>query len=147
METSQWTFSTFKEYVDERFAAQDKAVNVGLTAQRTAIDAALAAQEKAVTKAETAAEKRFESVNEFRAQLATQQATFVTRAEYEAELRAIRSGTDVGAAALNAKIDDITARLNRSEGRGGGLQAGWGYLVGAIVVVNIVIGIVLTLLR
>lgn len=47
------------------------------------------AQEKAVLKAEGANEKRFESVNEFRAQLSDEQSTFLTRSEYETKHSAL----------------------------------------------------------
>lgn len=69
---------------EERFRAQETAINAALLAQKTAIDAALAAADRAVTKAEVAAEKRFESQNEFRGQLKDQQVNFVMRAELSA---------------------------------------------------------------
>jgi len=124
-----WTFETFKIYVDERFAAQDKAVNVGLSAQRTAVDAALTAQKEAVIKAETATEKRFESVNEFRAQSAMQQATYVTIAEHQAELRALNLRFEELNKNLLARLDRIEERINKAEGVKSGLRDGWGYLV------------------
>lgn len=57
--TTGWTTETLKEHVDARFEAM----------------------ERAVTTADTANEKRLDSVNEFRATLADQQKTFITRAE------------------------------------------------------------------
>ena len=136
---SEWTIETLKEYIDTLIAAQDKAVGVGLNAQRTAIDAALTSQKEAVIKAEAAAEKRFESVNEFRAQLATQQSTFVTRAEYDAELRAVKSGLDTYIKSVITKIDDLQDRLNRSEGRNSGIKDVWGYVIGAAAVGGFII--------
>jgi len=128
---SEWTFETFEKYVDERFAAQDKAVNVGLTAQRTAIDAALAAQEKAVAKADLAYEKRFESVNEFRAESVMRQSTYVTIAEYQAELRAVNARLEELVKTLNVRITLLEERINKSEGARSGMRDGWGYLVAA----------------
>lgn len=46
------------------------------------------AQDAAISKSEVASEKRFEGVNEFRAQLADQAATFVSRLEVDAKLEA-----------------------------------------------------------
>ncbi len=68
---------SWKEYVDVRFSDQEQAVQ-----------AALAAAEKAVVKAELASDKRFESVNEFRAQLSDQANTFISRVEYNANQKA-----------------------------------------------------------
>lgn len=64
---------SLRQYVDQRLADYDRAVQ-----------AALASAEKAITKADIATEKRFESVNEFRATLADQQNTFLSRPEYDA---------------------------------------------------------------
>lgn len=77
--------------------------------------------DKAVIKAETAAEKRFESVNEFRLQLGDQAANFMTRREYQASHDA-----------LTEKINDLTARVDKKEGTGEGLNKGWVILLGAI---------------
>jgi hypothetical protein len=70
---------------------------------------ALASAEKAVNKAEAAAEKRFEAVNEFRGTLSDQAATFITRTEVDA---AVSRNTE--------RIQELTDRVNRSEGQGSG---------------------------
>ena len=58
-----------------------------------------------MSKAELAAERRFDSVNEFRAQLSDQAATFISRAEALLQINA------------NAeKIDALSARMDRGEG-------------------------------
>lgn len=69
---SEWTLETLKEYFEQ----------------------AIRSNALAVLKAEDASEKRFESVNEFRAQLNDQATTFVTRRELEA---------------VSEKIDRLTA--------------------------------------
>jgi|SRR6476646_172342 len=90
---------------EQRYEASQVALNAALTADRTAVAAALAAQDKntqaalvaakeAVIKAEVAAEKRFESVNEFRAQLSDQATTFMPRVEAEQRLRALAEKLD-----------------------------------------------------
>ena len=61
--------------LEAAFAAQKDAIEAAFTAQKEAINAALTAADRAVQKAEAAAEKRFEGVNEFRAQLGDQQRT------------------------------------------------------------------------
>lgn len=72
-------------------------------AQTTAINAALLAAEKAVTKAEIAADKRFELLNELRVGVATTEQV----------------------EALEKRLNELAARLDRIEGRSGGLTAGW----------------------
>lgn len=66
--------------VDEKFVRY-KAMLDG-QAEKTAL--ALNASDKAITKAEAANERRFEGVNEFRAQLSDQAATFLNRDQYNA---------------------------------------------------------------
>lgn len=134
-----WTLDTLKSYFEAVLSERDRAVLAAFTAQKSAIDAALAAQEKAVAaalaaadravaKAEAAAERRFEGVNEFRGQLADQQRNLMPRAEADVEFRALRE-----------KMDALTTRVDKGEGKGAGLDAGWGYLIGGV-------GLLLTLL-
>lgn len=61
-QVSGWTVDTLKEYVEQRFISQEKAVGI----------------------ANEASEKRFDAVNEFRGQLGDQVRTFLPRAEYDA---------------------------------------------------------------
>lgn len=62
-------------------------------------------QMEAIAKAESATEKRFESVNEFRAQLAEQTNTFLPREVADAQLAELRKG-----------ITEVATRLDRMEG-------------------------------
>jgi C4-dicarboxylate-specific signal transduction histidine kinase len=105
-------------------------------AQTKAIEAALLAAKEAVVKAELATEKRFESVNEFRQTLSDQAAQFMTRGESEA---ATGRNTE--------RIQELTDRVNRREGHGAGLNAGWVYLIAAVGVIGTVIAAVLSLRR
>lgn len=103
---------------EERFRAQETAINAALLAQKTAIDAALAAADRAVTKAEVAAEKRFESQNEFRGQLKDQQANFVTRAE----LASIEKRFDEKIVALERENDNLRKSRSLIEGEKAGKE-------------------------
>ncbi len=120
---SEWTVETLKEFVEQRFTDSDKA-----------IQAALASAEKAVGKAETASEKRFDSVNEFRAQLSDQAATLMTRTEYITNHKA-----------LEDKIGDLTDRMNRSDGSNAGSEVTIGKIYAAIGAVGVVLGIIVLL--
>jgi hypothetical protein len=116
---SGWTIDTLRAHLDAVLTEMDRRFAAGLAAQDKAVQIAMIASEKAVVKAEIAAEKRFESVNEFRAQLTDQAATFLARTEY---LTAHQS--------LTEKIGDLAARLERIEGAKTGGRELWGYIVG-----------------
>lgn len=128
-------FSEREHLNTQRYSAQEKAVGAAFAAQEKAINAALAAASTAVNKAEIAAEKRFEGVNEFRGQLADQQRTFMPRQEADSEFRALRD-----------KLDGLTQRLDRSEGRSSGVQASTATLVTIILVAVAVMGLIIRFL-
>ncbi|KAB1938973.1 hypothetical protein F8271_17590 [Micromonospora sp. ALFpr18c] len=107
-------------------------VNTKIDAQAAQVGLALASADKAVTKSETATEKRFESVNEFRQALSDQTKTFIARVEFEV-VRDSHAGL----------ITDLASRMDKLEGKGVGLNAGWVYLVGGLTVVATVVGLVL----
>lgn len=104
----------------QRFDAQTRALEAALLAAEKAVGTALTAAEKAVNKAEFAAEKRFEGVNEFRGQLSDYQAMLLPRNEYNSAHQA-----------LVDKINDLSSRVDKTEGTTKGGQQMWGYLAGA----------------
>jgi len=93
----------------------------------------LEAAAMAVIKAEAAAEKRFDGLNEFRAAMRDQQATFATKAEVDIKLTNIAE-----------KIDALSRLVNSQSGRGIGIGQGVGYVVG---ITGLVTGIVMALLK
>lgn len=124
--------------LDERYATQVKALDAAFEAQRSAVQSALIAQQEArmaalasakeaVAKAEAASEKRFEGVNEFRAQLSDQAATFISRVEYSA---------------LVERVRELAARIDKTEGRSSGLTSGWGILVGAVGLIGAIVALI-----
>lgn len=119
-QVSGWTVDTLKEYFEQRIQDQDKAVQ-----------AALIAAKEAVIKAETASEKRFESVNEFRGQLADQTATLMPRAEVNTKFDA-----------FNDKLTGLTDRINTSQGVKQGSELTIGKIYGAIAAFAAIITIV-----
>lgn len=116
---SGWTVDTLKQHYDQRFRDQEKAVS-----------AALASAEKAVSTANVANEKRFESVNEFRAQLTDQTATFLPRKEYDARHETLES-----------RVSELTDRMNRSDGQQKGSDLTIGKIYAAIAAVGAILGI------
>lgn len=117
---------TLREHVMALLAEMDRRFDAAIAAQDKAVQIAMIASEKAVVKAEIAAEKRFESVNEFRGQLADQAATFMPRAEAEQRLFA-----------LGEKIVDLTGSSKA------GASAVWGYLAGAAGLAVAVIALII----
>jgi hypothetical protein len=84
------------------------------------INQALQSSKEAITKAEASAERRFDAVNEFRSQLADIIRTLLPRAEAEARIKASED-----------KIDALSHRIDRTEGKGTGLKDAWVVLIGA----------------
>lgn len=130
-----------KEAVAMALQAQKEAVATAFIAQEKAVAAALSAAERAVTKAEQAAEKRFDSVNEFRAQLSDQASTFLPRAEFNRALDALVDKMDATDKAATARIDDLRTSRDASAGRVSGMNAGWGYLLGTAAFANVLLGV------
>jgi hypothetical protein len=75
---------------EQRFEAQEKAVDTAMVAAEKAVNAALAAAKEAVNKAEISQDKRNLEQNEFRGQLKDQAATLMPRAEYETNHAQVR---------------------------------------------------------
>lgn len=90
---SQWTLVTLKEHYDYVLEQRD-----------LKIDQKFQALEQAVKIANDAMNERFESVNEFRATLTDQQATFVNKSEYNANH-----------ASITSQLEDLKRRLDKYE--------------------------------
>ena len=121
-------YEASQKALEAALVAQKDAVKEAFAAQKEAINAALASADRAVSKAEVASEKRFEGVNEFRAQLGDQQRTLMPRAEAENRL-----GT------LAEKVGILESFRTEMLSRGTGTKEGYGWAVG-------IIGFVLTIL-
>jgi hypothetical protein len=129
-----WTLDTLMVHIaallteadlryQQRYDAQQKALEAALLAAKEAVQAALAAAKEAVLKAEISADKRLELLNELRVGVATTEQLD----------------------ALEKLVADLSKRLDRSEGRSTGLTAGWGFLLAAIGATATVIAVVLSL--
>jgi hypothetical protein len=120
-----WTPGTLKSHLTAIYDERDLRYQQRFDAQTKAVEAALLAAKEAVIKAELAMEKRFDGVNEFRETLSDQAAQFVTLAQFT----------------------ELKERVDRSEGRSSGLNAGWGILLGAAALIGTVTTIILALSR
>lgn len=138
---SAWTVDSLKELMlsvltemdrryEQRFEAQQVALRDALLAQEKAVTAALNAAERAVSKAELASERRFESINEFRGQLADQAATLMPRAETAVLLDSINERL----ATIEKRVDERAGALKGQETLRAVLLTTAGLLIAAIAV-------------
>jgi len=148
---------------DQRFEAQQEALAAALLAQKEAVLTAMTAAEKAVAKAEMATDKRFEAVNEFRAQLADQAATLMSRIEYSSahtniiqqidslNVRVSAAVTKVEADSIHKaqgeRLNDLASRLDRIEGASTGLNKSWGVTAAVIGFGLTIIGILIIVFK
>jgi hypothetical protein len=108
---------TLKEHFDEKFSEHRQLDEGRFEGLEDQLNIKISALEKATTVAAGLMEKRLESMNEFRAQLKDQAATFVPRSEYEATqhrtsedvrlLRETRASTEVSAAMLEKRLESM----------------------------------------
>lgn len=139
---AEWTVATLHAHLMMVLDERDRRYAQRFTDLETALRAALAASEKAIGKAEIATERRFESVNEFRQTLTDQVALFMPRSEAVALTE--RNTERIHEQAK--RVQELTDRVNRSEGRGSGFSASWGYLVAAVGLIATVVAVVIAVL-
>lgn len=118
--------------MDERLEAQRRESRALDESFRIALNSA----KEAVEKAETATEYRFKSVNEFRATLTDQTARFIPRVEVDSRVQA-----------MGDKIIDLSARMDRADGKGIGIAAIWGVILGGAGLLSIIATITLNVIR
>lgn len=105
------------------------------------------AQEEADRKLEATTSARFSSVNEFRAALTDQTATFMPRSEAEQRAKQTEERQALFEQRASETFGRITSRLDLTAGRSSGFDKGWGYLVGALGTILAIIAIVLNVVR
>lgn len=110
-------FNIHREHTRETLIASEAALQASLLGAEKAVTTALASAEKAVDKAETANEKRFESVNEFRGQLADQSRLFMIRSEANAIVAATNDRLSSESLRVHERIEDLGARLGDASTR------------------------------
>lgn len=132
METKFVTVEAMMRYQAEKVA-------LALNAAQTAIDKAEIADEKSRDRLAEDIKGRFVYVNELRGALSDSQANNVTRAEFDA-FRQNYSEQHIILRDQHAKeLADLRGRLDRAEGRQGGVANVWGVIV-AVAGIAIAIG-------
>jgi len=120
---SGWTVDTLAAFIEQRLADLQVLLNERKQSQETAMSVAFAAQTVAIDKALIAINERLHLLNELRDDVATK-----TQLE-----------------ALEKELAALTSRLDRNEGRGAGLNAGWVYLLAGIAAIGTLVSIFLAM--
>lgn len=137
---------------DEKFVkhgsmlmSEAEQVKLALDASKEAIDKAERSTQKAIDRTAEDIATRFASVNEFRAQLSDQVATFMPRREAEQLVRALSDKLEAGREQVvqgDAKLDERLKALERGQANQQGRTAMVGVLLAVVVVaVNIAIAL------
>ncbi len=127
-ESSDWNFTTFEKYINQRFGdlslqlreryeAQQTGVTAALAAAEKAVNAALIAAEKAVDKAEGAQQLRNEAQNEFRKSLSDLSGLMWTIKEGSATVDAVRREIGITLSALQARLGILESAHANIQGR------------------------------
>ena len=90
--------------------------------------ALLTAQEKAINLAEKNAEAWRASANEWRGAMTDRERTFMARGELDTRF-----------ASIDTQLNDLKKQVSLMAGKSSGLNAGWGYLVGAVGLIILVV--------
>lgn len=114
---------SLREYVESKFAAQEKAVSAALAAQKEAVAAALASSDKAVEKSEKQADNWRASANEWRGAMQDREVKFVQRETYDALLERV---TKIEKQQIGA------ARETTGERRG--ISSSWSLLIQVVTI-------------
>lgn len=120
---SAWTTDTLHMYMQRQLDDMRRMLDERYATQTKAVDAAFAAQQLALAAGLLSINARLELLNELRVGVAT-------KGDIEA---------------LEKLVNSLLSRLDRSEGKGTGLQAGWVYLLGAIAAIGTIVSLYLAL--
>ena len=105
--------------------------NTRFTDMEKRYDDRFQAQMDALNRSERILDSKFESVNEFRALVTDIQTNNVTRNEWSIQHQNLEN-----------RLNDIINRVTRMEGSGSGKTAFWGYLVGGIGTLSLIVTLI-----
>jgi hypothetical protein len=120
-EATEWTFKTYDRFISQRFADNEKALHL-----------ALSASEKAVEKAENAQQLRNEAQNEFRQSLADLSKLMWTRQEGTEAVLSARRELSIILESLDKRSAVLESGYANIQGRMWAISAIWGVLVLAV---------------
>lgn len=131
-EVSGWTVDTLRAHILRLMAEKD-----------VRDEQRFQALQRAIEKAENGVKDRFESVNEFRAQLGDQARTFLPRQEYDRAHEDLVERVDQMRASTEAHLRTLDDHVRGFSARRGGLVEAWGYVVGALGIVVAVASVII----
>src|SRR3990172_8236015 len=108
------------------------------------VEGAVLSARPAVEKAEAESREWRRGSNEWRDAMSDKDARFLTREEADARFMARDTRITTYETAAEKRFAALEKWQTLNEGRSGGLNAGWGYLLGAVGLASLVIGIVLS---
>lgn len=157
---------SLREHIQRQMDTQGRHFERVIADMRDLLDQRFLAQQQAVDELKTTTTQRFESVNEFRAQLNSQQVTFMGRAEsisrhdrstemiaamgarHDSELRLLRERSEAETKQLRdrheADMRTINERLDLNQGRNTGLDKAWGYIIGAVGLAGAIVALIIS---
>lgn len=124
-----------KLYTD-RANSSKTAVDAALKAAETLTNASFAASEKAIGKADANAEKWRENANEWRAAMQDREVKFAARIEMDNEFKNLR-----------AELASLKESRSQVTGRSEGNHAMWGYIIGAVSFILMLLSIAAVFLK
>lgn len=133
----------YDKVLDERAQTWDSK----MTSMQTLFNERHTAQATALAKAEQATEKRFDAVNEFRAQLTDQAATFMPRSESEVRISAVTEKLEANGERINQLELRLSSRLDLSKGMFTGVDKTVAWVFGAVGFMSTIITIAFALSR
>ncbi len=139
-EHTDWNFTTFEKYINQRFGdlslqlreryeAQQTGVTAALAAAEKAVNAALIAAEKAVDKAEGAQQLRNEAQNEFRKSLSDLSGLMWTIKEGTSTVDAVRREIGLSIVIMEKRVGTLENISANIQGRIWAISAFWGVIV------------------
>lgn len=125
-----------------QFSAAKEALGIALIAQEKAVAAALDSTKEAIGKAEIATDKRFDllsekidGVNATINKSAGAQGLYVTHDDLSAALDKLQASIEI-------TLRPVVTFMNFQTGQGKGANAMWGYIIGAVGLIGVIITIV-----
>ncbi len=121
----------YDEKNDVKFLALEKFLNTKIEALEKSINIALENAEKAVLKAELVNNTHFETINEFRMQLAGQTITLLPRHEFETTTKV-----------LSDRVDLLSASAQTQLGKEKGIGIVWAIILGLATIISVCVAII-----
>lgn len=143
---SGWTTDTLHVHIQSLLNERDKYWIMLLHERDIRYAQRFDAQQEAIAKAEESNEKRFQNTNEWRQTINDRDQKFMPRMEYDRAHEELEKRLSLANDNNAKEIKEIMLRLSRTEGHGGGLNQGWVYLLGGLMLLFTLITTAITII-